>query len=109
MKTFNVSGVDASGNPIISDNGNASVDINTVVKWQITQNTLSAIDIEIPTTPGIWSSPPAPYPVGTTEPYTQWRGTVGNFPGDEENYSVGTTLKSGQRTQFHDPKISINR
>lgn len=108
MKTFSVSGVDVNGNPIISDNGNASVDINTVVKWQVSGNTLSAIDIEIPNTPGIWSSPPAPYPANTAPPYTQWRGTVGNFPGQGENYSVGTTLKSGDRTQFHDPRIQIN-
>ena len=105
MKTFNVS-TDSSGNVTISDNGNASVNKKSKVKWNVTGD-LDSIVIRPFIQEGqidIWEEAPAPHPHESSK---NWRGTVGDSAGDEYYY-VDWVKKDGT-SGIIDPIITVNR
>jgi len=102
-KTFNVSGC-TSDACIVSDNGNATVNVGDWVQWNKTGSASSiSITVKKGTDKDIWGdTPPAPYPNATS---SNWRGTV-QFVGDGgEDYSVGCTC--GSNSSSHDPRITV--
>lgn len=105
-KTFNVSGCD-NDSCVVSDNGNATVNVGDWVQWSKTGNTLSSFSITVNqgNDSDIWgNTPPAPYPNTDS---SNWRGTV-QFVGDGgEDYTISCTC--GSNSSSHDPRITVNR
>lgn len=103
--TFNVSGCSTNG-CVVSQNGNATVDVGDTVTWNKTGNSLSGFSITVNqgSDQDIWGdTPPRPFP---NENSSNWQGTVKHYGDGGENYTISCTCSG--KMQSHDPRITVN-
>lgn len=105
--TFNVSNCVSGGGCVVSDNGNATVNVGNFVQWNKTGNTLTSFSITVNqgNDSDIWGdTPPAPYPNATS---ASWRGKVQSVGDGGENYTISCVC--GSNSSSHDPRITVNQ
>lgn len=106
MANIRITGIDASGNLIMDNSGNATVGKNSNVQWVVATPTVASITVT--PNPGdppvnIWSSVPAPNGGNSKN----WTGTVGGTTGGED-YTITGTPADGGDDIVHDPRIQVN-
>jgi len=108
-RPINIEGIDpTTGQLILSDHGNTSVDPGDTVTWNILNNSgvASITQIVDDSNIDLFSSDPAPQ---NSNSGASWQGTISSTAthGAQETYHINYTTTSG-RTCSHDPRISVN-